>query len=112
MCHVRLRGCLAVIVIYVMFALRAAHAEIISVPFTAGFAGAIGSNSGQANAIKNFATLGIVKASFMQTTTSGQFGGTQGNDLSGTLRLVFTNGQTVDIPGAVNWRITQGATLH
>ncbi|MGL4235802.1 hypothetical protein [Tabrizicola sp.] len=49
---------------------------------------------------------------FIQNSTTGAFGGTQGNDLSGTLRLVLNSGQTIDIPGAINWRISQGATPH
>ncbi len=87
-------------------------ADTNSVPFPQGFVGTRGSNIGQANDILNFATLGVSQAYFIQTSDSASFGGTQGNDLSGTLRLVFSSGQTIDIGGAINWRITQGSTLH
>jgi hypothetical protein len=85
---------------------------MLSLPFPQGFVGTLGSNTGQANAIKNFATLGVTTAYFIQNSDTGAFGGTQGNDLSGTLRLVLNSGQIVNIRGAINWRITQGSTLH
>ena len=112
MFHAPLRKILCAAVLFLTFAVQHAVAETVSVPFSVGFAGTVGSNSGQANAIKNFATLGVSKAFFIQTSASGQFGGTQGNDLSGTMRLVFNSGQTIDIPGAISWRISQGATLN
>jgi hypothetical protein len=112
MCHTRLRGFFSAVVLCVTLAAQAAFAETLSLPFPQGFVGTLGSNTGQANAIRNFATLGVTKTYFIQNSASGAFGGTQGNDLSGTLRMVLTSGQTIDIPGAINWRITQGSTPH
>lgn len=77
----------------------------LSVPFTAGFIGAKGTNTQKANDIKTFATLGIAKAFFMQNSTSTTFQ-TQGNDVVGTLRLQLNSGQLIDIPGAVVWKDT------
>ncbi len=84
----------------------------VSVPFPEGFIGTRGSNSGQADGIVNFSTLGITKASFFQNSTTGTFGGTQGNDLSGGLRLTLSSGEVITINGAINWRITSGQTLY
>ena len=112
MSFTRVRTSVVAFVLYLMLVVQGAAADTLSVPFPAGFVGTKGSNSGQANAIINFSTLGISSASFIQVSDSGSFGGTQGNDLSGTLRLSFTNGQVINVPGAINWRITQGSTLQ
>ena len=88
------------------------QAQSVSVPFPSGFIGTIGQNPGKANAILNFATLGITQATFSQSSTDGQFGGIQGNDLSGTLTLRLSNGTTRTIAGAINWRITTNGTLQ
>ncbi len=107
-----MRGFFSSLFLCVILAAQAATADTNSVPFPQGFAGTRGSNAGQANNIVNFSTLGVSQAYFIQTSESSSFGGTQGNDLSGTLRLVFSNGQAIGISGAINWRITQGSTLH
>lgn len=112
MSHIGFRGFIRAVILCLIFVAQTAAADTLSLPFPQGFVGTRGANSGQANAIRNFATLGVSKASFIQTSDSGAFGGTQGNDLSGTLRLVFNSGRIIDVPGAVNWRITQGSTLH
>jgi hypothetical protein len=108
----RLRAVLSAIVLTIVVTAGTGRADTLSVPFPAGFVGTTGSNTGQANDIVNFATLGVSNAYFIQVSNSSSFGGTQGNDLSGTLRLLLANGQVIDIPGAINWRITQGQTLH
>jgi hypothetical protein len=112
MCHVRLRGFFAAVALWMILGAQSAFAETLSLPFPQGMVGTIGSNVGQANSIRNFSTLGVAKAYFIQNSDIGAFGGAQGNDLSGTLRMVFNNGNVINISGAINWRITQGSTLH
>ena len=108
--HLRRVICLAFL--FLTCALSMGHAQSVSVPFPKGFIGTVGSNTGQANNILTFQTLGVVRGLFIQPSTNGQFGGTQGNDLTGTLRLILSNGSTIDIPGAINWRETAGSTLN
>lgn len=84
------------------FAASAAVADVVSVPFKEGFAGSVGANSQQARNITTFATLGISRVVFSQTSSSGQFV-LQGNDIPGTIRL-FQGSQYIDIPGAIVWR--------
>jgi hypothetical protein len=113
-CIVSLRGVVLLICLFSSLFMQASHeakADTLSVPFPSGFVGTKGSNTGQANSIVNFSTLGVANAYFIQQSDSADFGGTQGNDLSGTLRLSFQNGQVINVPGAINWRITQGSTL-
>ena len=89
----------------------AVYAQSVSVPFPEGFIGTVGSSKNKADNILNFSTLAIDRATFTQPSTTGQFTA-QGNDIPGTLRLVFDNGTVIDVPGAINWRITSGSTLH
>lgn len=90
----------------------AAKAETLSIPVSRGFIGTVGSSTGKANSIMTFSTLGVTRAYFIQESDNNQFGGTQGNDYSGTVRLVLNSGEIVDIAGAVNWRDTAGSTLN
>jgi hypothetical protein len=83
----------------------------ISVPFTVGFIGTVGSNSQTANNIKTFNTLGVNRAFFVQNSNSNIFQ-VQGNDITGSVRLQLNNGQVINIPGAIVWRLTSGSTLH
>ena len=76
----------------------------VSVPFNDGFIGEIGTNTQQANNIQRFSTLNIAKASFVQTTNSGRFELTQGNDILGTIRLQLTNGNKINIAGSLVWK--------
>ena len=82
----------------------------VSVPFNDGFIGLIGNNTNSATNIQRFGALEIAKVQFVQTTNSGRFELTQGNDIKGTLRLQLTNGRKVEIAGSVNWRINSGST--
>lgn len=91
--------------------LASAQTTTVSVPFNSGFVGTEGQNTSKDDNILNFATLGIKSAKFSQPSTTGQFGGTQGNDLSGTVEFVLTNNSVIDIPGAINWRINTGSTV-
>lgn len=89
---------------------RTARAQnVISVPFTNGFIGNRGSSAGSSNAVLTFATLGITRAFFIQSSSSSQFE-LQGNDIPGTLRIVRANGTTLDIAASANWRNSGGTT--
>ncbi len=81
----------------------------VSVPFDDGFIGLIGTNTQQATSIQRFSTLTVARAFFVQSTSSGRFEN-QGNDITGTLRLQLNNGNKINIPGALVWRISSGNT--
>ena len=83
----------------------------VSLAFTNGYIGTQGSNTNQANGIKKLSTLGISRVSFSQSY-SGTFGGTQGNDLSGTIKLYLSNATVITLTGALNWRETTGSTVE
>jgi gliding motility-associated-like protein len=102
-----------VILFFSIFFLTTLHAQTVelSVPFSNGFIGVVGSNSQSANTIKTFATLGIAKAFFVQQSSTGSFQ-LQGNDISGTIRLQLSSGQIIEFPGAIVWRQTNGSTVQ
>ena len=77
----------------------------ISVPFSSGAIGTIGTNTQKNNDVTMFESLDLERAYFSQTvsSTSGIFSA-QGNDIPGSLILVFTNDERVVIDGAIIWR--------
>ena len=83
---------------------------------TAGFEnGVIGeyrNNAHQPTRLNTFATLGITGAVISDTTDDGRFGGSQGNDYTVTVTFQFSDGTTSTFNAAVNWRDTQGSTVH
>lgn len=79
--------------------------------FSNGYLGTQGSNTNQANNIKKLSTLGIARVSFSQSY-AGTFGGTQGNDLSGVIKLYLNSGSIISLNGAINWRETTGSTVE
>ncbi len=83
---------------------------IVSVPFTNGFIGTRGSSAGSSNNVLTYATLGIARAFFIQSSSSQSFE-LQGNDIPGTLRIVRTNGTTLEFPASANWRNSGGSTF-
>jgi gliding motility-associated-like protein len=91
----------------------------VSLTFSKGYIGTQGSNTNQANNIKNLSSLGIARVSFGQSY-AGTFGGTQGNDLSGTIKIYLAAGATspqavnsvITLTGALNWRETSGSTIE
>lgn len=83
--------------------------NIISVPFVDGFIGNRGSSAGTANNVLTYATLEISRTFFIQSSSTTTFE-LQGNDIPGTLRIVRTNGTTLDIPASANWRNSGGST--
>lgn len=97
--------------LFLLFFIEKASAQIeVSVPFNDGFVGLIGNNTQEANNIQRFSTLSIAKISFVQSTNSGRFELTQGNDISGSLRVQMLNGQKFDIAGSLVWRVNSGNT--
>jgi len=85
-------------------------AQGVSIAFSSGYLGTQASATQQTTNIKNLSTLGIVRVSFSQTY-AGTFGGTQGNDLSGIIRLYLNSGQIISLTGSLNWRETTGNAL-
>ncbi len=86
--------------------------NLVSVPFTNGFIGTRASSPGNANAVLTYATLGIARTFFIQSSSTTEFElkPLQGNDIVGTLRIVRTNGTTLDIPAIATWR--DGSPTH
>ena len=70
-------------------------------PFGKGFVGTIGANTGQADSIITFGTLGITEATFSQNSSTDKFE-IQGNDIPGTL-ILKTSSQTLQFEGFMNW---------
>ena len=87
--------------------------EEVSLAFTSGYLGTQGSNTNQANNIKNLATLGIKYVAFVQPNgVNGHFvGAPQGNDIPGVLRFYMTSGARFDAPVYLNWRETQNGIV-
>jgi hypothetical protein len=86
-----------------------AQSNTISLAFSSGYLGTVGLNTGQADDIKTFSTLGISKISFNQVDVNGDGlfgGGTQGNDVTGIIKFYLTNGTIISKNGALNWRET------
>jgi gliding motility-associated-like protein len=108
-CSDFLKKVFSVLILFNTFFSASAQVEV-SVPFNDGFVGLIGNNVQQANDIKLFTTLSISKISFVQTTNSGRFELTQGNDIAGSIRIQMTNGKKFDIPGSLVWRVNNGNT--
>ena len=80
-----------------------AHAQnIISVAFNKGAIGTRGNNAQDLTNLTNFQTLLVSKAYFIQNSSVSIFQ-VQGNDISGTLRLVTNTNRFVDIPGSMVW---------
>ena len=91
-----------------LFAFSASsQSQTISLSFTNGFLGTQGNNSNSTTGNKTFSELGISRASFSQVDVNGDGkfgdGGTQGNDLAGTVKFYFTSGQTLTLNGAINF---------
>ena len=76
--------------------------NIISVAFNKGAIGTKGNNAQDLTNLTNFQTLLVSKAYFIQSSSVNIFQ-VQGNDISGTLRLVTNTNKFVDIPGSMVW---------
>ena len=83
----------------------------VKVVFLRGFAGTKGSSNNSVLNIRNFSTMGVSRAYFVQNNPTELFIA-QGNDIPGVLRLKFSNNSTVDINGAINWRGPSGNNIE
>ncbi len=84
----------------------------VSVNFVRGFIGEYTNNAHHPVTIQTFPTLVIQSVTLSQVTNNGLFGGSQGNDYAVTVGILFTNNTTSTFSAAVNWRDTQGSTVH
>ena len=91
-----------------------AQTKTLSVAFNDGFLATQTSTAHNPNNIISFATLGIRSASFSQVVASNatQFGGSQGNDLAGTVTFFLNSGEKISLTGALNWRENSGQTIE
>jgi hypothetical protein len=80
----------------------------VSVSFPNGFIGNA-TKTNEASSASYLTSLGWSNLQFEQETDNGLFGGTQGNDLSGTLLITDAAGVQHRIHGVVNWRAPSGA---
>ena len=76
--------------------------NIVSVSFTNGAIGTKGNNAQDLQNLSKFQTLQLSKAYFIQNSSVTTFQ-VQGNDITGTLRLVTNTSNYVDIPGKMVW---------
>ena len=100
----------AITLLALVFATAGFAQNYLSVPFNSGFIGRVGNNSQKADNIQSFSTLGLSNAYFIQNSSSNSFE-VQGNDITGTVRLVSITGEVLDIDGAIVWRENQGQTI-
>ena len=108
-----------VLILILSASLKQLTAQTVSLAFAKGYFGTQGTNTNQADNIKNFSTLGISRVSFGQSY-SGQFGGTQGNDVSGVIKIFLAPGASsaqavnsvITLNGALNFRETTGNTIE
>ena len=103
-----------------------AQTPIVSLTFETGYLGIMGKNPNQANDILNLDSLDIDRISFSQSDVNGDGlfgdGGTQGNDLAGTITFYLKNAtgtqsgvsglSVLTFEGALNWRETTGSTVE
>ena len=80
--------------------------DTIFLTFNQGYLGTVGSNSNQSNNILTFETLGILNVSFTQEDTNGNglFDLDQGNDISGSVTINFTDGSSETFGAIINFR--------
>ncbi|KQV86646.1 hypothetical protein ASD15_29080 [Massilia sp. Root351] len=80
----------------------------VSVSFANGFVGDASRNNEASNAAY-LTAKGWSNFQFSQVTNNGQFGGSQGNDYSGTILITDAAGVQHAIDGVINWRTPSGA---
>ncbi|WUR13369.1 Calx-beta domain-containing protein [[Empedobacter] haloabium] len=79
----------------------------VSVSFANGFFGNA-SKSNESSSTSYLTSLGWSNLQFQQATNNGQFGGSQGNDYSGTIIVTDALGVVHRINGVINWRAPSG----
>jgi len=83
------------LVLFMAFLVNEAQAQV-SLTFANGYLGTQNSAVQSTSNIKNFASVGIARVSFGQSYT-GTFGGTQGNDLAGIIKIYLTSGRVISL---------------
>ena len=80
--------------------------DTIFLTFNQGYLGTVGSNTNQSNNILTFETLGILNVSFTQEDSDGNglFDLDQGNDISGSVTINFTDGSSETFGAIINFR--------
>ncbi|WP_371375151.1 Ig-like domain-containing protein [Thalassotalea aquiviva] len=101
-----------IFIVSCLFISAQAYAEKVSVGFQSGVVGEYSKNAHQPINIKTFSSLGVREIVISQESDNGLFGGTQGNDYAVLVTFSFTDGRVTSFNAAVNWRDTQGNTLH
>ncbi|MGO4819781.1 Ig-like domain-containing protein, partial [Flavobacterium sp. W22_SRS_FP1] len=91
---------------------REIKAQGVSLTFSTGYLGAQKSATQSTSSIKNLSNVGIARVSFRQPQSTTQFGGTQGNDLTGVLDIIMQDGTKYSLGGALNFRETTGSTVE
>ena len=100
-------------ILLILISIPTVKAQVeVSVPFVEGGIGLIGQNTQSINTIKRFSDLNITRSFFVQSTNSGKFELSQGNDIPGTLRLELNNGQIVNIGGLLVWKVSSGQSTR
>lgn len=96
----------------VLFLSSEINAQGVSLTFTRGYLGTQKSATQNTSNIQNLSTVGIARVSFRQPQSTGQFGGTQGNDLTGILDIIMQDGTKYSLAGALNFRETTGSNVE
>ncbi len=81
----------------------AAQTTTLTASFSKGAIAEYTSNPNGTDNARLFSTLGIASMSISQQSSTGSWGGTQGNDTAVTAKITFTNGTTTSFPAAINW---------
>jgi gliding motility-associated-like protein len=96
----------------VLFFSSEINAQGVSLTFTRGYLGTQKSATQNTSNIQNLSSVGIARVSFRQPQSTGQFGGTQGNDLTGVLDIIMQDGTKYTLAGALNFRETTGSKVE
>ncbi len=96
----------------VLFFSSAIKAQGVSLAFSSGYVGTQKSATQNTSNIKNLSSVGIARVAFRQPQSAGQFGGTQGNDLTGVLDILMLDGTKYSLAGALNFRETSGSVIE
>lgn len=87
-----LKVLLKTILFFIVFFSSEINAQGVSLTFSRGYVGTQKSATQNTQAIKNLSTIGVARVSFSQPQSTGSFGGTQGNDLTGFLDFYMLDG--------------------
>ena len=96
--------CLATVCVAALMCEAPAYAQsTITASFTRGAIAEYTNNPNGTDRGVLFSTLNITNISISQSSSNGQWGGSQGNDTAVVATITFTNGTTQTFPAAINW---------